>query len=85
MPTYDFKADHNTIITRYNFFLPFRGLFFLRPVVKLNPPSILIIENFSVSFCFLWFLIREFSIHTIQQFKNQSLVIKTIKYKHQSL
>ena len=22
MPAYDFKADHNMIITRYNFFLP---------------------------------------------------------------
>ena len=22
MPTYDFKADHNMIITRYDFFLP---------------------------------------------------------------
>ena len=30
------------------------------------PPSILIIEKFSVSFCFLGFLFRKFSIHPIQ-------------------
>lgn len=34
---------------------------------------------------FLGFLFRKFSIHTLHKFLNQRLIIKTIKYMHQSL